>query len=116
MNQQIRFPVTRLIVVSIVVLIISVGLTLLSFAFQGSDQINAGNLCGVNQDEPCLVPIPKAGWPLPYFVDKLGTSAMGVIGFEDFRMVAFLLDLLFFVLLLSGVGILLNRTGLVRLI
>ena len=116
MNQQFRFPFLRLFVTSIVVLIISVGLTLLSFAFQRSDPFNAGNLCGVNQDEPCLVPIPKAGWPLPYFVDKLGTSAMGILGFEDFRIIAFLLDLLFFVLLLSGIGLLINRVVLAKLL
>ena len=116
MNQQFRFSVIRSIVASMVVLILAVSLTLLSFPFQGSEQINVGNLCGVNQDEPCLVSIPKAGWPLPYLVDQFGTSAMGVLGLEDFRTIAFLLDLLFFVLLLSGVGWLLNRIGLVKLI
>ena len=116
MNQQFRFPVLRSIVLSVVVLILAVSLTILSFISQGSEQINVGNLCGVNQDEPCLVSIPKAGWPLPYLVDQIGTSVMGALGFEDFQIIAFLLDILFFVLLLSVVGWLLNRIGLVRLL
>ena len=114
MNQQLRLPVPRSSVVSIAVWSLGISLTLLSLASQGSEQINAGNLCGVNEDEPCFVSIPKAGWPLPYLVDQFGTSAMGVLGYEDFRIFAFLLDLLFFVLLLSGVGWLLNRIGLMK--
>ena len=92
MNQQFRLPVLRSIMASMIVLILAVSFTLLSFASQGSEPVNVGNLCGVNQDEPCLVSIPKAGWPLPYLVDRYGTSALGVLGLEDFRIMAFLLE------------------------
>ena len=116
MNQPLRFPVLRSTVVSTVVLILAVSLTRLSFASRGSEQVNAGNLCGVHQDEPCLVSVPTAGWPLAYLVDQLGTSAMGVLGFEDFWIVTFLLDLLFYALLLGGIGWLLSRIGLGKLL
>jgi hypothetical protein len=116
MYQQYQFPALRSIAISIVILVLAVSMTLLSFKYQGSKQINVGNLCGANRDQPCLVSIPKAGWLLPYIGDMLGTSAMGVLGFENFRIISFLLDLLFFVLLLSGAGWLFNRIGLVRLL
>lgn len=104
-----RFPILRWITALIVVLFLAIFFTILTFAYQGSEQINAGNLCGINQDEPCFVSISKAGLPFPYFVDVLGTSAMGVLGPEDFRINSFLLDVLFFILLLSGTGWLLTR-------
>jgi hypothetical protein len=102
MQQQFRLSIPRAIRLSVVVLILAILLTLLSFTSQGSDQMNVGNLCGVNQNEPCFVSIPKAGWPFPFLVDQFGTSAMGVLGYEDFRSIAFILDFLFFVLVLSG--------------
>jgi hypothetical protein len=109
MNELPRLPFLRSTIVSTVVLILALGLTRLSFAYQGYEQVNAGNLCGVDQDEPCIVSVRTAGWPLPYMVDQLGTSAMGVLGFEDFLIVTFLLDLLFYALLLGGIGLLLSR-------
>ena len=94
-------------------ILVGVGLilTLLSFTRQDSLQVNAGNLCGIHQDEPCLVSVPTAGWPLPYLVDHLGTSTMGVLGLEDLRIGVFLLDLLFYALLLGGIWWLFSRAG-----
>jgi hypothetical protein len=111
MNQSLKFPFLRSTVVSTVVLLLALSLTRLSFAYQGSEQVNAGNLCGVHQDEPCIVSVRTAGWPLPYMVDQLGTSAMGVLGFEDFLIVIFVLDLMFCAVLVGGTGFLLNRVG-----
>jgi hypothetical protein len=116
MNQSLKSPFLRSTVVSTVVLLLALSLTRLSFAYQGSEQVNSGNLCGVHQDEPCIVSVRTAGWPLPYIVDQLGTSAMGVLGFEDFMIVIFVLDLLFYALFLGGIGLLLDRIGFGKLL
>jgi hypothetical protein len=111
-----RFPFFRVSVASTVVLIFALGLTRLSFAYQGYQQVNAGNLCGVHQDEPCMVRLSTAGLPLRYMVDQLGTSAMGVLGFEDLLIVPFVLDVLFYALILGGMGWLLSRLGIGKLL
>jgi len=85
------------------------GLTILSFAYQGHEEVNAGNICGVHQDESCIVSVKNAGFPLRYLIDQLGTSAMGVLGFEDFLIIPFLLDLLFYTLVIGGVWFLVGR-------
>lgn len=116
MNQSLNSPFPRSTVVSTVVLLLALSLTRLSFAYQGSEQVDAGNLCGVHQDDPCIVSVRTAGWPLPYMVDQPGTSAMGVLGFEDLFIVIFVLDLLFYALFLGGMGLLLNRIGFGKLL
>ncbi len=49
-------------------------------------------------------------------IDQLGTSAMGVLGFEDFLIVIFVLDLIFYTLLVGGTGLLLNHIGFGRIL
>lgn len=109
MEEPLNLPSPRSIVGVTVVLILALGLTQLLFAYQGTEQVNAGNLCGVHQDQPCIVTVKNAGFPFRYMVDQLGTSAMGMLGSEDFLIVPFLLDFLFFALVIGGVWFLVGR-------
>lgn len=106
-----KFPFPRSTVVSTVVLLLALSITRFTFAYQRFEQISAGNLCGVSRNESCIVLVLSAGWPLPYMVDQLGTSAMGVLGFEDLMIVTLIVDLVFFALLLGGLAAMLNRLG-----
>jgi len=109
MDEPLNLPSLRSIVGLTALLILALGLTQLSFAYRGIEQVNAGNLCGAHQDGPCIVPVKNAGFPLHYMVDQLGTSAMGVLGAEDFLIVPFLTDLLFYAMVIGGIWFLVGR-------
>jgi hypothetical protein len=109
MDKPLRFPSLRTIIGSTVVLILALGLTQLSFFFQDYEQLYLGNNCGPQQDQPCIVSAKDAGFPVHYMADQLGTSAMGVLGLEDFLIVPFLLDLLLYALVVGGMWFLVGR-------
>ncbi len=109
MDERLRFPSLRSIIGSTLVLILALGLTQLSFFYQGYEEVGLGNNCGPQQDRPCTMSVKDAGFPLHYMVDQLGTSAMGVLGLEDFLIVPFLLDLLLYALVVAGMWFLIGR-------
>ena len=42
-----------------------------------------GNLCGPNGNEFCYEPLPRAGFPFSYWIDRGGISIEGELGIDD---------------------------------
>jgi hypothetical protein len=53
-----------------------------------------GNLCGTSHDDPCMRPVLKGGFPLPFLFDVSGVSVENQLAFGEDRIVpsAFMVD------------------------
>lgn len=93
----------------LVFFLVSFLLTLTSFTYQWYDEGEFGTECEqrILYDQPCLVPVLRGGFPLAYVIDAAGISVMGVLEepviVDDFLPIAFLLDILIYFLLLTGI-------------
>jgi hypothetical protein len=72
----------------------------------GPEQASYGNLCGPAANEECLQPVLGGGFPFPFLLDMPGISVQGQLHFiEDrFRPVAFLFDLVFYLVVLRALA------------
>ena len=96
----------------IVVIVISVGLTCMSFAYQktGPETRAYGNAgCEIQPNKyPCVngwvyMEVLGAGFPLQYALDSFATSVKHSIGSEDdFLVLPFLADILFYTAIIHG--------------
>lgn len=105
----VRWPVLRTLILFTGIFVLAMCLTRLSFTVQRIKVVE--DPCPQCGGAPLQYEIPTAGWPLPYFVDAFGTSALGILGAEDFVFYNFWLDLLFYAVVVSGIGWLLKASG-----
>ena len=107
----ISFPIVILMAVYlkikmvIVSMIIGIGLTCASFACQqmGPEIGVYGNMCEDQPQDLCYDELLGAGFPVHYVLDQPGISVMYRINMEDnFRIVPFLLDFLFYCAIVYG--------------
>ena len=80
--------------------VIPVALTLLSVFYIRYVPTVFGNVCGPNGNEFCYQPLPRAGFPFSFWIDKGGVSVMGTLEFTDeISILAFGTDFLFYFLI-----------------
>ena len=92
----------------ILILIISITITMLTFSYQRFGP-EIGYL-GADCKPDCAILILNAGWPLPYVFDSMGVSVINQLHLEDqFRPVPFILDILFYAVVLIFVFISVER-------
>jgi hypothetical protein len=92
-----------ILVLAIILFFLALTTTILSFRIQrfGPEVGYLGSDCRPE----CLLLKLNAGWPWPYVFDSMGISVLNALGSEDeFRVLPFLLDLVFYgvVFLTSG--------------
>jgi hypothetical protein len=82
-------------------------LTCVSIAYQryGPEEGISGNVCGRLGWDLCYVPVRNGGFPFAYLVDKPSISVSGSLGLldDEFRPWLFLLDMLFFSIVITVV-------------
>jgi len=80
---------------------LSLLLTLLSVFYLRYVPTIVGNICGPNGNEFCYEPLPQAGFPFSYWLDRGGISIEGQLGIDDdFSALAFGTDFLVYVLIM----------------
>ena len=93
----------------IVFLVLASLAAVLSFYFQWYDEGEFGTECEerVLYDQPCLAPVLRGGFPLAYVIDDVGVSVVGQLTLfdlvDDFLPISFLLDILIYFLLFTGI-------------
>lgn len=105
----VRWPVLRTLILITGIFVLAICLTGLSSTVQRINVVKEA--CPLCPGAPFYRKVPTAGWPLPYFVDEAGSSAVGVLGAEDFVFYNFWLDLLFYAGLVSGMACLITACG-----
>lgn len=108
------FRVIKLISLSII-------FTAVSFTFQrfGPEVGVYGNVCGPSEDQLCLRPKFNGGFPLGYVFDNPATSVRDQLTpfvEDDFRILPFLLDVLFYGVVLYSISLGLKKIRQHRLI
>ena len=93
----------------IITIVIGFAITCASFAYQqmGPEIGVYGNMCDDQPHGYCYGRLLGAGLPMQYVLDQPGVSVMYELGVEDnFRIVPFLLDVLFYsAMIYGGIGI-----------
>jgi hypothetical protein len=89
-----------------VALISAIALALLSVQVEriGPELVQYGNLCGPGGSDPCLQPVLKAGFPIPYLFDAPAVSRERQLAFgeDNLSLGALLLDIaIYFAIVLS---------------
>lgn len=87
---------------AIPIVLAGLGLTILSFAYQslGPEFNLSGTECRVIRE--CFDPVRGGGFPVQYVIDIPGITYWDVLGFEDeFRPLAFVADVCFYICLLT---------------
>jgi hypothetical protein len=95
----------------VILTVVSISFVLASYTYQqkGPEIGVYGNACVDQPNGLCKGPILGAGFPFQYVIDNLGTSVREQLGMEDnFRLIPFLLDILFYNIIFYG-GIKLAR-------
>ena len=86
---------------------LALAFTLISFQIQrfGPEFGFLGSDCQPN----CLLFKLNAGWPWPFFFDRMGVSVLNVLGSEDeFRLLPFVVDVGFYGVIFAICGLLLT--------
>ena len=108
---QSKIKLAALILIS---LLLSVILTGVSITIQkvGPEVGMYGNVCGPSGNEPCYQELLKGGFPIPYLFDNPGVSVRGQLSFfeDDFHVFPFILDNLFYIIVLGLVLIIASNT------
>jgi len=90
--------------------VIPFALTLLSVFYIRYVPTIMGNVCGVTGNEFCYEPLPRAGFPFSYWIDKGGVSVMGTLELTDeISILAFGADFLFYFLIVFFVDKFIKR-------
>jgi hypothetical protein len=92
----------------VIILLLSITFTLLSFSYQRFGP-EIGYL-GADCRPDCEVHKLNAGWPLPYIFDSMGVSVINVLHLEDeFRPAPFIIDIILYAAVLILVTIFVER-------